>query len=478
MIDFKVPAGLLVDGEWRAADSGAVLAVVDPATEDVLLEVADASALDVPAVVDAAVGAFGPWAAAAPRARSELLRRVFELVLERAEDFALLITLEMGKPLAESRAEVSYAAEFVRWYSEEAVRLTGTHRTAPAGNARHLTLRQPVGPCLLITPWNFPLAMVTRKVAPAVAAGCTVVLKPAEQTPLTALLFGQVLLDAGMPAGVVNIVTTGQPASVVSALLDDPRLRKLSFTGSTAVGRILLAGAARNVLRTSMELGGNAPFLVFEDADLDAAVEGAMLAKMRNGGESCVAANRFLVHERIADEFGSRLAARMSAQRVGAGVDVGTTVGPLIDSAARDKVSALVDDAVDRGAQVLVGGGSPDGPGYFYLPTVLADVSADAVLSQTEVFGPVAPIRAFESEEEALTLANATEFGLVAYAYTRDVDRAFRVAEGLETGMVGINRGVVSDASAPFGGVKQSGLGREGGEAGIQEYLETKYVAL
>ncbi|CAM3526822.1 NAD-dependent succinate-semialdehyde dehydrogenase [Kibdelosporangium persicum] len=473
-----VPTGLLIDGDWRPSAQGGTLPVIDPATEDVLTEVADATPADVPAVLDASVSAFDTWSATAPRVRSEILRRTYESLIERADDFALLITLEMGKPLAESRAEVTYAAEFVRWYAEEAVRLNGTYRIAPEGNARQLTVKQPVGPCLLITPWNFPLAMVTRKVAPALAAGCSAILKPAEQTPLTALLFGQVLADAGVPAGVVNIITTSDPAPVVDALLADQRVRKLSFTGSTEVGRVLLASAARNVQRTSMELGGNAPFLVFADADIDAAVDGAMLAKLRNGGESCVAANRFLVHESVSDEFAAALAKRMREQRLGAGTDAGTTVGPLIDAAARSKVDDLVREAVDRGARVLTGGQAPNRAGFFYEPTVLTGVGADARMLTTEIFGPVAPISTFTSEEEAITAANATEFGLVAYAYTRDLDRALRVADALRTGMVGLNRGVVSNAAAPFGGVKQSGLGREGGEAGIQEYLDTKYIAL
>jgi succinate-semialdehyde dehydrogenase/glutarate-semialdehyde dehydrogenase len=474
MID-SVPTGLLVGGDWRSP--GTAFPVLNPATEDVLTEVADASPADVPAVMDAAVAAFKQWSGLAPRARSVVLRRVFELLIERAADFATLITLEMGKPLAEARGEAAYAAEFVRWYSEEAVRLNDFYRTAPEGAPRQLTTKQPVGPCLLVTPWNFPLAMVARKIAPALAAGCSVILKPAEQTPLSALMFGQLLIDAGVPAGVVNIITTNEPGPVVQALLADARLRKLSFTGSTEVGRLLFAGAAPNVQRISMELGGNAPFLVFEDADLDAAVDGAMLAKLRNGGESCVAANRFLVHETVAGEFAARLTERMSKQRVGNGADETTTVGPLIDGDALSKVEELVRDAVDRGSKVLTGGRAPDRAGYFYEPTVLTEITPDARLLATEIFGPVAPIGTFTSEEEAVTLANDTEFGLVAYAYTQNLDRAFRVADALEAGMVGLNRGVVSNAAAPFGGVKQSGIGREGGEAGIEEYLETKYIA-
>jgi succinate-semialdehyde dehydrogenase / glutarate-semialdehyde dehydrogenase len=474
MID-SVPTGLLVGGDWTKA-SGA-FPVLNPATEEVLTEVADASPEDVPAVIDAAVAGFGQWSAMAPRERSVVLRSVFELMVERAADFATLITLEMGKPLAESRGEAAYAAEFVRWYSEEAVRRNGFYRTAPEGSPRQLTMKQPVGPSLLITPWNFPLAMVARKVAPALAAGCSVVLKPAEQTPLTALLFGQLLVDAGVPAGVVNIVTTNRPGPVVSAMLADPRLRKLSFTGSTEVGRILLRGVSQNVQRISMELGGNAPFLVFEDADLDAAVDGAMVAKLRNGGESCVAANRFLVHESVADHFAAKLTERMSTQRIGSGMEETTTVGPLIDGAALSKVEELVQDAVDRGAKVTIGGQTPNRAGYFYEPTVLTEVTADAQLRSTEIFGPVAPIGTFTNEDEAVALANDTEFGLVAYAYTTNLDRAFRVADALEAGMVGLNRGIVSNAAAPFGGVKQSGIGREGGEAGMEEYLETKYVA-
>jgi succinate-semialdehyde dehydrogenase/glutarate-semialdehyde dehydrogenase len=478
----SVPTGLLVDGGWRPATGGGTFPVHDPATGETLAEVADAGArdgLDALAAADAATGA---WREVAPRQRAELLRAVFETLTARTEDLAALITAEGGKPLAESRAEVTYAADYVRWYSEQAVRVDGTVRTAPSGANRQIVLRRPVGPALLITPWNFPIAMITRKVAPALAAGCTVVVKPSELTPLTTALFAEVLraeLEArGLPTGVVNVVPTSSAAALTEPLLADPRLRKLSFTGSTEVGRVLLRGAAQGVLRTSMELGGNAPFLVFDDADVPAAVQGALAAKMRNSGQTCVAANRFLVHERVADAFTAGLTEAFASLVVGPGSDPRTTVGPLIEERAATRVAEVVQDAVDGGARVTTGGDRPAGRGSFYNPTVLTGVDPSARAVREEIFGPVAPVVTFASEDEALELANATPFGLVAYAYTRDVDRAFRVMDGVQAGMIGLNRGMVSDASAPFGGVKASGLGREGGEAGIEEYLETVYVAL
>jgi succinate-semialdehyde dehydrogenase/glutarate-semialdehyde dehydrogenase len=478
-----LPTGILIDGQWRDAAAGGSFAVHDPATGAELLHVADAGAEDGLAALAAADDALPAWRAVAPRERAELLRGVFDQVIARIDEFAAVITAEGGKPLAESRAEVLYGAEYVRWYSEQAVRINGMTRTAPSGANRQLVLQRGVGPALLITPWNFPLAMATRKIAPALAAGCTVVVKPAGLTPLTTALFAEVvraeLAARALPAGVINVVPTSSSGALVEPLLADSRLRKLSFTGSTEVGRVLLRGAAEGVLRTSMELGGNAPFLVFDDADVPAAVEGALAAKMRNAGQTCVAANRFLVHESVAEEFSAGLAAAFSRLVVGAGSAAGTTVGPLIEAKAVDRVEEVVAQAVDSGATVLVGGGRPtELSGYFFNPTVLTGVDAGARAVREEIFGPVAPIVTFETEDQALDLANSTEFGLVAYAYTRDVSRAFRVAERIESGMLGINRGMVSDASAPFGGVKSSGLGREGGEAGIEEYLESIYVAL
>ncbi|MDP9075197.1 MAG: NAD-dependent succinate-semialdehyde dehydrogenase, partial [Actinomycetota bacterium] len=427
---------------------------------------------------DAAVDARAGWAAVAPRERGEILRRAHQIMTERTGDLALLMTLEMGKPVAESAAEIAYAADFLRWFSEEAVRIDGRFGVNPAGHGRLVVMRQPVGPCLLITPWNFPMAMGTRKVGPAIAAGCTMVLKPAKLTPLSSLALAQVLTEAGLPPGVLNVVTTTDAAAATGPILEDPRLRKLSFTGSTEVGKKLAAQAAGQVLRVSMELGGNAPFLVFGDADLDAAVGGAMIAKLRNGGEACTAANRFLVHESVVDEFSRRLAERMAQVRVGRGTEAGVGLGPLIDDSQRQKVTDLVDDAVDRGARCLIGGRPKEGPGYFYLPTVLTGVAPAARLLREEIFGPVAPIVAFSTDDEAVATANDTEFGLVAYLYTTSLKRAFAASEALETGMIGLNQGVVSNAAAPFGGVKQSGFGREGGREGINEYVEMKYLAL
>src|SRR5271165_2462180 len=474
----SVPTELYIGGQWRAATGGGTLAVLDPATEEPLVEVADAQVQDALAALEAAAETQAEWAARAPRERGEILRRAYEAIVAQTDELAFLMTLEMGKALAESRAEISYAAEFFRWFSEEAVRIHGRYMVNTTGTGRILTMRQPVGPCVFVTPWNFPTAMGTRKLAPAIAAGCTMVVKPAQQTPLSMLALAAILEQAGLPAGVLNVITTKRSGAVIEPLLKDPRTRKLSFTGSTEVGLKLIEQSAEQILRVSMELGGNAPFLVFEDADLDAAVEGAMLAKMRNVGEACTAANRFHVHESIADQFAARLAERMGRLKVGRGTEPDVDVGPLIDENQREKAAELVGDAVSRGAEVLLGGAQPDGPGYFYEPTVLASVPGGSRLLDEEIFGPVAPVATFSTEEEALAAANRTEYGLVAYVYTRDLARAFRVCEGIESGMIGLNQGIVSNAAAPFGGVKQSGFGREGGFEGIGEYLETKYVAM
>lgn len=477
-----VPTGVLVDGQWRPAHSGRTFPVADPATTEVLFEVADGDEQDARDALDAADRAFAEYRTTAPRVRSDLLRAVFDTLVAHTDDIARIVTAEGGKPLAESRAEVLYAAEYVRWYSEQAVRLDGLARRAPAGTHHQLVLRRPVGPAYLITPWNFPIAMIARKVAPALAAGCTAVVKPAQLTPLTTNYVAEIIraeLEArGLPTGAINVVPSSSARTVSAPLLSDPRLRKLSFTGSTEVGRALLKQAADNVLRTSMELGGNAPFLVFADADIDAAVTGAVAAKMRNAGQTCVAANRFLVAEQVAEEFTAKLTAAFAQLVVGHGADAGVTVGPLIEQAAVEHVGELVGEAVDGGATVRIGGDPVNRPGYFYAPTVLGGVAPDARVVTEEIFGPVAPVVSFGDEAQAVALANASPFGLVAYAYTRDVSRALRLAESIDAGMVGINRGMVSDATAPFGGVKQSGLGREGGEAGIEEYLESVYVAL
>ena len=473
-----VPKQLFIAGEWRDAKAGGTLVVEDPSTGESLCEVADAQPDDAVAALDAAVEAQADWASHPPRERGEILRRAFEQINERADELALLMTLEMGKALAESKAEVTYAAEFLRWFAEEAVRLDGRYSTAPNGQGRLLTMRQPVGPCILITPWNFPMAMGTRKIGPAVAAGCTMVVKPASATPLSMLALAEILERAGLPGGVLNVVTSSSSGKTMGPLIKDPRARKLSFTGSTEVGRTLIEQSADQVLRVSMELGGNAPFIVFDDADLDAAVEGAVIAKMRNIGEACTAANRFHVAAPLAGEFAERLGERMGAMKVGRGTDEGVEVGPLIDEESRGKVAELVNDATTKGARVVVGAERGEGRGYFYKPTVLADVPASARVFDEEIFGPVAPVGSFESEDDAIAAANATEYGLVAYVYTRDVERALRVCEALEFGMVGLNQGMVSNPAAPFGGVKQSGFGREGGREGIDEYLETKYVAI
>jgi len=440
--------------------------------------VADASVDDAGAALDAAVAAGPGFAQHPPRERGEILRRAFQAIIDNQEELALLMTLEMGKPLTESRAEIAYGAEFLRWFSEQAVRIEGRYAVSPNGQGRLLTMKQPVGPCLLITPWNFPLAMGTRKIGPAIAAGCTMVVKPAQQTPLSMLMLVKILEEAGLPHGVVNLITASSSSEATGPLISDPRLRKLSFTGSTEVGRKLMAQASENLLRLSMELGGNAPFIVFEDADVDAAVQGAVIAKMRNIGEACTAANRFHVAGPVAGEFAEKLAGKLGAMKVGRGTEDGIEVGPLIDATQRSKVAELVQDAVGRGARALVGGHARDGAGYFYDPTVLADVPADAELLKQEIFGPVAPVKGFSDEDEAIAAANDTEYGLVAYLYTSDFKRALRVIEKLDTGMVGLNQGIVSNPAAPFGGVKQSGFGREGGPEGIEEYLETKYVAI
>ena len=473
-----VPSGLLISGGWRAASDGATLAVVNPAAESVIARVADGTARDGVAAARAAPRAPVGWGGAAPPDRAVNRHPAFVGGWVRQEELALVITLEMGKPLAEARGEVAYAAEFFRWFAEEAVRIDGGYARRPDGLAKTIVLRQPVGPCLLITPWNFPLAMGARKIGPAVAAGCTMVLKPAPQTPLSSLLLASILQEAGLPGGVLNVVTTSRASEVVGPILTGGEIRKLSFTGSTQVGKILLGQAAEKVVRSSLELGGNAPFLVMADADLDVAVEAAVQAKMRNMGEACTAANRFYAHAAISEEFSTRLADRLSAMQVGDGLVDGVQVGPMIDAAGRDKVLGLVADAVGRGARIVAGGSAPEGPGFFVEPTVLVDVPADSELLATEIFGPVAAIQTFETVEEVMRAANGTEWGLAGYVMTQDVDLAFEISEKLEVGMVGLNAGVVSDPSAPFGGIKQSGLGREGGRVGIDEFLDTKYISM
>lgn len=472
----SVPTGLLINGEWRAADGGKTVAVYDPATGDVLIEIADASVDDGVKAMDAAAEAFPSWAATPDRERAEILRRAFDLLQERKEDIALLMTLEMGKPLAEARGEVGYGGEFLRWFSEVTAHTQGRYGANPEGTGRMIVTQHPVGPCYLITPWNFPLAMATRKIAPALAAGCTVVIKPATLTPLTTLFFAQILQDAGVPAGVVNVVTTTNTGPVSERIISDPRLRKLSFTGSTPVGVKLLQQAAPGVLRTSMELGGNAPFVVFEDADLDKAVEGAMLAKFRNIGQACTAANRFIVQRSVVEEFTARVTERVQGMKIGRGTEDGVQIGPLIDDRAVDKAKTLVGDAVERGATVTTGGSPVDGPGTFFEPTVVSDVQPGSDILREEIFGPVLAIVPFDDEDDAVRLANDTEYGLVSYVFTESLARGQRMIDKLETGMMGLNVGVVSNAAAPFGGWKQSGLGREGGDEGIHEYLQTKYT--
>jgi succinate-semialdehyde dehydrogenase/glutarate-semialdehyde dehydrogenase len=474
----KVPKQLYVGGEWRDGTGGDTFGVEDPATGETICEVADGTAEDAKAALDAAVEKGEEWAATPPNERSEILWRAYEALNDRSEELALLMTLEMGKARAESKAEIAYSAEFFRWFSGEALRTDGYYKMAGNGASRVLVMRQPIGPCFFITPWNFPTAMGTRKIGPAIAAGCTMVWKPAKLTPLSAFALAQLLEDVGLPGGVLNIVTSSSSSSVAEPVISDPRLRKLSFTGSTEVGRKLIAQSADNVLKVSMELGGNAPFLIFDDADLDAALEGAMIAKMRNIGEACTSANRFHVADSVADEFAEKLAERMGGLRLGRGTEEGVDIGPLIDDDQRSKVAELVEDAVSKGAEALVGGSAADGAGYFYEPTVLGAVPPEARVLKEEIFGPVAPVASFESTEDAIAAANDTEYGLVAYVFTRDLKRALTVCEGLETGMIGLNQGMVSNPAAPFGGVKQSGFGREGGYEGIDEYLEIKYCAV
>ena len=474
----KVNGGLFIGGEWVDAEGGKTLAVSDPSTGETIKEIADASPADGIRALDAAVAAQDAWAATAPRQRGELLRRAFDLLQERKEEFALLMTLEMGKPLAEARGEVAYGGEFLRWFSEEAVRISGRYGLNPEGTGHMVVSQRPVGPSFFITPWNFPLAMATRKIAPALAAGCTVVIKPPALTPLTTIAFVQLLEEVGLPAGVVNVIATSTSSKVSAPIIADPRLRKLSFTGSTEVGRALMEQSAQGILRTSMELAGNAPFVVFDDADLEKAVDGAMLAKFRNIGQACTAANRFIVHEDVAAEFARRVTERVSAMRVGRGTEDGIAIGPLIDDKAVATTDELVKDAVDKGAKLLTGGAVISGAGSFYSPTVLGSVPADARLLREEIFGPVLGISTFADEDEAVRLANNTEYGLVSYVFTQDLARGHRMIDRLATGMMGLNTGLVSNAAAPFGGIKQSGIGREGGSEGIHEYLDTKYTLI
>jgi succinate-semialdehyde dehydrogenase/glutarate-semialdehyde dehydrogenase len=472
----SVPTGLWIGGEERPASS--TYDVLNPATDEVLISVGNASAADALSAMDAACAVQDTWAATPARERGEVLRAVFEMIIERADDFATLMTLEMGKVVAESMGEVKYGAEFFRWFAEEAVRIGGRYTPSPAGTGRIVVTKQPVGPCYAITPWNFPLAMGTRKIGPALAAGCTMIVKPAQETPLTMLLLAKLMTEAGLPSGVLSVLATNKPREVTTALIDDGRLRKLTFTGSTGVGKALVKQSAEKLLRTSMELGGNAPFVVFDDADVDAAVDGAMLAKMRNGGEACTAANRLYVANPLIEEFTDKFVKRMGELNLGNGLDPSAKLGPLINPNQLETVQELVDDAVEKGATVAVGGQAPGGPGNFYPATVLVDVPANARILKEEVFGPVAPIVGFDTEEQGIAAANDTEYGLAAYIWTESLDRALRVAEALEAGMVGVNRGVISDPAAPFGGVKESGFGREGGYEGIEEYLDIKYIAL
>ena len=474
----NVPTDLWIGGKWRKASDGARFDVIDPATENKIASVASASVDDAKAAIDAAQAAFEGWAARKPRERAEILRKAFELIVRDAERFAKLITIENGKALSDSKGEVLYSAEFFRWNAEEAVRNIGQLYNAPSSGARVVVQHKPAGVAVLVTPWNFPAAMATRKIGPALAAGCPVVLKPASDTPLTMLALMPALEEAGVPAGVVNVIPSRSSGKVVGAMLHDPRVRVVSFTGSTEVGRKLLHEAADNIVKPAMELGGNAPFIVFEDADIDAAIDGAMIAKMRNMGEACTAANRFYVHEKVHDEFANKLTAKMSSLKMGNGLDEGVNLGPLVNKDGRDKVIELVDDAVQKGAKVLVGGKLPDGPGFFYPATVLTNVPDSAKMLNEEIFGPVASIQTFKTEDEAVKRANDTEYGLVAYLYTKDLSRGMRVSEKLDFGMIGLNRGLVSDPAAPFGGTKQSGLGREGAQEGMKEFLETQYVSV
>ena len=473
----KVNTGLFIDGQWRDAETGDTIDVINPATGKVIAKVADGSEKDAQDAIEAAGRAQKSWAATPPRERGEILRRAFELLMEKQDEIGAVMTAEMGKSLTEAKGEVAYGAEFFRWFSEEAVRIGGDYMKSTDGKNRLMISKEPVGPCILVTPWNFPLAMGTRKIGPALAAGCTVVLKPAQLTPLTSFMLMEVLVEAGVPAGVVNVVTSSSARRVVTPWMESGIARKISFTGSTDVGKNLLKQAADNVLKTSMELGGNAPFIVCEDADLDKAVEGAMQAKMRNIGEACTAANRLIVHSSVADEFAKRMAERMEALKVGNGLEDGVDIGPLVEEKALDKVAELVDEAVSAGANVVTGGKRIEGDGFFYEPTVLTNIPADVAINREEIFGPVAPIYTFDSEDEAIDMANATEFGLSSYLYTENLEKALRLSEQIEAGMVGLNTGLVSNPAAPFGGVKESGLGREGSQFGIDEYLEIKYVA-
>lgn len=474
----KLNTGLFINGQWREAEGGKTIDVLNPATRDLITTVADGTAADAAEAIKVAGDTQESWAATPPRERAEILRRAFELLIERADDIAAVMTAEMGKPFAESKGEVTYGAEFFRWFSEEAVRVGGEYTQSTDGKTRVMVSREPVGPCILITPWNFPLAMGTRKIGPAIAAGCTMVFKPAKLTPLTSLMLVDVLVEAGLPAGVLNVVTSESARRVVTPWMESGIARKVTFTGSTEVGIGLLKQAADNVMKTSMELGGNAPFVVCDDADIDKAVTGAVQAKMRNGGEACTSANRLFVHSSIAEEFSTKLTERIGSMTVGNGLDEGTEVGPLVDQDSLDKVASLVDDAVSKGAKVLTGGSKIEGKGFFYSPTVMTDVPLDSEIRTTEIFGPVAPIVTFDTDEEGIALANETEFGLAGYLFSENVERALNLADKMQVGMVGLNTGLVSNPAAPFGGVKKSGLGREGGSVGIEEFLEVKYVAL
>jgi succinate-semialdehyde dehydrogenase/glutarate-semialdehyde dehydrogenase len=474
----NVPTDLYIGGKWRKSSDNQRFDVIDPATENKIASVASASVEDAKAAVDAASDAFEGWAGKKPRERGEILRKAFELMMRDAERLAKLITIENGKALSDSRGEVAYAAEFFRWYAEEAVRNVGEMSRAPSSGARILVHHKPAGIAVLVTPWNFPAAMATRKIGPALAAGCPVVLKPASDTPLTMLALMPIMEEAGVPPGVINVIPSRSSGKVVNTMLEDPRVRVISFTGSTEVGRKLLESAAKAIVKPAMELGGNAPFIVFEDADIDAAIDGAMIAKMRNMGEACTSANRFYVHEKVHDEFAKKLTAKMAALKMGNGLDDGIAVGPLVNREAREKVVELVEDAVGKGAKILTGGKTPDGPGFFYPATVLSNVPDGAKMLSEEIFGPVASLQTFKTEDEVIKRANDTEYGLVAYMYTRDLSRGLRVSEKLDFGMVGLNRGLVSDPAAPFGGMKQSGIGREGAHEGLNEYLETQYVSV
>jgi succinate-semialdehyde dehydrogenase/glutarate-semialdehyde dehydrogenase len=473
----NVPTDLWIGGKWKKSSDNSRFDVIDPATERTIASVASASVDDAKAALDAAQAAFEPWAAKKPRERGEILRKAYDLIMRDAERLAKLITIENGKALSDSRGEVAYAAEFFRWYAEEGVRNLGVNGMAPSSGARIFVHHKPAGIAVLVTPWNFPAAMATRKIGPALAAGCPVILKPASETPLTMLALMPILEEAGVPAGVVNVIPSRRSGPVVDTMLHDPRVRVVSFTGSTEVGRKLLHSAADSVLNTAMELGGNAPFIVFEDADIDAAIDGAMIAKMRNMGEACTAANRFYVHEKVSDEFSKKLTAKMAALKMGNGLDDGVALGPLVNKEGLDKVVELVDDAVSKGAKILTGGKAPGGTGYFYPATVLSNVSNDAKMLNEEIFGPVASLQTFKDEAEVIKRANDTEYGLVAYLYTKDLGRGLRVSEKLDFGMIGLNRGLVSDPAAPFGGMKQSGIGREGAHEGLKEFLETQYIS-